>query len=225
MTETGKRVYILISTTVFILSSVLYQTKPEVYQILLGNLNPLTLVILLALTGYFLLYRLSSMGFSAYKPVNISARWPYLVVAALLGLGMILVDYLSHLPEEINILFPYSLLYYPIFGYIVEVIFHMVPLFLILSLANLFTELDESRILYCVLLVSILEPVFQLGLGFSVQIPLWTTLYIGLNIFFINIFQLVSYRRIDLVSMYAFRLTYYMFWHIIWGNLRVRLFF
>ena len=94
---------------------------------------------------------------------------------------MILVDYLSHLPEDINILFPYSLLYYPIFGFIVEVLFHMVPLFLILVFADRFTKLDESRILYCVLLVSLLEPVFQLGLGSSVLIPLWTTNYFAMK--------------------------------------------
>ena len=225
MSETGKRVYIFISTTVFILSSVIYQTKPEAYRILLGNLNPLALVFILALIGYLLLFRLSTMGFSAYRLVSVTARLQYLGIAALLGLGMILVDYLSNLPEDINILFPYSLLYYPIFGFIVEVLFHMVPLFLTLAFTDRFTELDESRIIYCVLLVSVLEPVFQLGLGFSVQIPLWATLYIGLNIFFINFVQLVSYRRLDLVSMYTFRLTYYLFWHIIWGNLRLRLLF
>lgn len=223
VTETGKRVYISLSTIVFILSSILNQTKPEVYRILLGNLNPLVLVILLALIGYFLLSKLSSMGFSAYEPVKTSVRLPYLGVAALLGLGMILVDYLFPLPEDINILFPYSLLYYPIFGYIVEVLFHMVPLYLVLSNANRFTALNDFIILSCMFLVCILEPVFQLGLGFSVQIPYWTTVYIGLNIFLINLFQLISYWRLDFMSMYAFRLTYYIFWHIIWGNLRLRI--
>ena len=225
MSEEGKRVYLLISITVFIISCVLYVAKPAVYRILLGNFNPLAVVLLLAIMGYFLLDRLSAKGFSAYKPVCFTARLPYLVGAAFLGLGMIFVDYLAHLPEDINILFPYSLLYYPIFGYIVEVLFHMTPLFLVFTIADRFIELDESRILYFLMLVSVLEPVFQLGLGFSVQVPLWTTVYIGLNIFFINLFQLLSYKRLDFVSMYAFRLTYYLFWHVIWGNLRLSLFF
>jgi hypothetical protein len=222
--ETGKRFFILTSTMVFILSLVLSRTRSEVYRILLGNMNPLALVTLLAFFGYLLLNKLSSMGFSAHKPVNFSARLPYLGVAAILGFGMIIVDYLSHLPDDINILFPYSLLYYPFFGYIVEVLFHMVPLYLTLSLAKRFTALKDSKILSCLFLVCVFEPIFQLGLGFSVQIPLWTTLYIGLNIFFINLFQLVSYWRIDFFSMYAFRLTYYLFWHIIWGNLRLSLY-
>ena len=225
VSEKGKRVYLLISVTVFIISCVLYVAKPAVYRILLGNFNPLAVVLLLAIMGYFLLGSLSSKGFYAYKPVCFSARLPYLGVAVFLGLGMIFVDYIAHLPEDINILFPHSLLYYPIFGYIVEVLFHMVPLFLVFTIIDHFVELDESRILYFLLLVSVLEPVFQLGLGFSFQIPLWTTVYIGLNIFLINLFQLLSYKRLDFVSMYAFRLTYYLFWHIIWGNLRLRLFF
>jgi hypothetical protein len=225
VTKVGKRVYILISTIVFILSIVLYQTKPSVYRILLGNLNPIALIILLSLVGYLLVSRLSSMGFSTYKPVNIYDRLPYLGIATLLGLGMSIVDYFAHLPEDINILFPHALLYYPIFGYIVEILFHLVPLSLIITFANRLTDLDNSRILFCLILVSVLEPIFQLGLGTSFQIPLWTTIYIGLNIFFINLCQLVSYWRLDFVSMYAFRLTYYLFWHIIWGNLRLRLIF
>jgi hypothetical protein len=124
VSEKGKRVYLLISTTVFILSCVLYVVKPAVYRILLGNFNPLAVVLLLAIMGYFLLGRLSCKGFSAYKPVCFSARLSYLGGAALLGLGMIFVDYLAHLPDDINILFPHSLLYYPIFGYSRGIVSH-----------------------------------------------------------------------------------------------------
>jgi hypothetical protein len=42
-----------------------------------------------------------------------------------------------------------------------------------------------------------------------------------LQIYVINLQQLRIFRRFDFTSMYAFRLLYYLFWHILWGNLRL----
>ena len=37
--------------------------------------------------------------------------------------------------------------------------------------------------------------------------------------------QLLIFKKYDFNSMYAFRLVYYLFWHIGWGHLRLRLLF
>ena len=77
----------------------------------------------------------------------------------------------------------------------------------------------------CILVVALLEPIFQTVLGFSQPYPTWVTIGVFANIFLINIFQLLIFKRYDFVSMYSFRLVYYAIWHIIWGVLRLKLLF
>jgi hypothetical protein len=37
--------------------------------------------------------------------------------------------------------------------------------------------------------------------------------------------QLYVFRRFDFASMYAFRLVYYAYWHILWGVIRLKVLF
>jgi hypothetical protein len=34
--------------------------------------------------------------------------------------------------------------------------------------------------------------------------------------------ELNMFRRYDFVSMYAFRVVFYLWWHVIWGSVRLR---
>ena len=42
-----------------------------------------------------------------------------------------------------------------------------------------------------------------------------------LHIFLFNVFQLLIFRRCDVVSMYSLRFVYYFIWHVVWGHIRV----
>jgi len=75
----------------------------------------------------------------------------------------------------------------------------------------------NSVVWFCIILASFLEPIFQLGWGFSV--------YVGLYVFAFNLLELYVFRRYDFVSMYSFRLVYYIHWHIVWGYVRLQLLF
>lgn len=76
------------------------------------------------------------------------------------------------------------------------------------------------------LIVALLEPTFQtLLLGSSNPYPLWAVAIFWLNLFFFNVFQLLIFKRYDFISMYSFRLGYYIFWHFIWGYIRLKLLF
>ena len=71
------------------------------------------------------------------------------------------------------------------------------------------------------LVAALVEPVFQVVAGFSDPVLRWATAYVGLHVFLISAAQLAIFKRYDFVSMYAFRLVYYLFWHIVWGYLRL----
>jgi hypothetical protein len=141
---------------------------------------------------------------------------------------MILVDLKVVFPPDINVLFPESVLFYPAMGFFAEILFHVLPLSVLLfSLTSIFRNLSYENIVWiCILIVALLEPIYHtIPMGSSNRYPLWAIVYVGLHVFLINLTQLLIFRRYDFISMYSFRLVYYLFWHIGWGYLRLRLLF
>ena len=197
----------------------------------LGGLNPLIGVCLAFILGLFLLSGLLSRGwFSIYKSENLGGLFFSSSLAANFALVIILLESarVVAFPADLNIPFPGSLLFYPVIGFVVEIIFHVLPL----SLVLLFLPSVSKRLTYrtiiwpCLLLISLLEPMIQIILGFSAQYPLWTNLYGNfIHVYLINLCQLVIFKRYDFISMYSFRLVYYILWHIVWGHLRLNLLF
>jgi hypothetical protein len=107
------------------------------------------------------------------------------------------------------------------------VVFHLLPLsLLLLVLAPLSKSLGAERVVWiCLLLVSLLEPLYQTDLAFSRPYPMWVTSYVAVHVFLFNLLQLLAFRRYDFVSMYSFRLTYYVLFRILWGHVRLGLLF
>jgi hypothetical protein len=147
-------------------------------------------------------------------------------LAILFALPTILVDISVRFPEDLNILFPQSLLFYPAIAYVVEVLFHLLPLSLLLIvLTSIFKKVDQNKVIwFCILIVALLEPAYQ-TIGFIEQYPLWTVIYVGLHVFLFNVVQLSIFKRYDFISMYSFRLVYYILWHIVWGYARLPVLF
>lgn len=221
-------VFVGLSLGVAVLVTILYSRNNLIFQSYFGGLNPLVVVALTAVLGVVLLSFLQSRGwFEIYGKENLRGLLVSAGLAALLALVMILVDLKAVLPEDINKLFPESLLFYPSIGYVVEVAFHVLPLsVLLIVLTSLSKSLSYERIILpCILLVSLPEPIYQTMAGFTRPVPALATGYIGLHIYLINLLQLLIFKRYDFISMYSFRLVYYMIWHVIWGYVRLRLLF
>lgn len=219
--------YLTVSFLVLMLTGILYLRDADAYQLFLGDLNPILTILSLSILGLFMLIKLRKpWRFMIYRTGNERQRFFALSYAALLALAIIFVDLLAVFPEDMNVLLPDAMPYYSSLGYVVEIIFHLAPLLILLRASSkMFGILNERVIHGCLLLVSLLEPVFQVSLGFSTQVPLWATAYVGLHIFLINLQQLRIFWRFDFFSMYSFRLIYYLLWHIIWGNLRLEILF
>ena len=75
-----------------------------------------------------------------------------------------------------------------------------------------------------ILAVSFIEPIYQARFMIGGS-PTWAIVYVGVHVYLINIVQLSVYKRYDFLSAYAFRLTYYALWHVLWGHLRLGLLF
>ena len=223
------RPFLGLALVVAIFTGVLYFSGNPAFQRFLGEINPVLVVLISTLAGVIALsVLLARSWFAIYKRENL--RRGLLTAAALatpLGFLIILVDLTGVFPADINVPFPDSLLFYPAIGFVVEIVFHVLPLtFLLIGLTSLSGNLSYHKIIWpCILLVSVAEPVFQAVLSASDNYPLWAGLYVGFHIFLINFIQLWIFKRFDFLSMYAFRLVYYLIWHIGWGWVRLEVLF
>jgi hypothetical protein len=192
-----------------------------------GKIHPLLVVSILCLLGLILFSFLLLDGrFAVYRPGNYRGLLIAIGLALPFAAVMILVDRLSPYPADINVAYPASLFFYPAIAYVVEILFHLLPFCLIyFSLSSIFGKAQNATIIWVsILIVAVLEPVFQLVLGAG-QNSTWVLAYLGLHLFLFSLVQLLLFRRYDFITMYAFRLSYYAIWHIVWGHLRLGLLF
>jgi hypothetical protein len=147
-------------------------------------------------------------------------------IATVLALGMITVD-VAAVPfgADINVPLPKALLFYPIMAVVVELAFHAIPLSLLWALVGRNAEEDAKRrrLFVSFGLVALLEPAFQLA--WAGELPPWMTVLLAGHLFVFNVAQLWLFRRHGFFTMLGMRLVYYLWWHILWGALRLTLLF
>ncbi|KAB1192662.1 hypothetical protein GJR96_04095 [Haloferax sp. MBLA0076] len=221
--------FVLLSLAILGCAGVLASVDPSLFRPYFGGLDPMAAILGVSLLGMILVTLVLSRGwFAVYTPGPLRERLSLAVILpTLLAVGMILVDIVAGLPADINVPIPDSVLFYPTMGFVVEILFHLLPFSLVfLVVPSLASEPDRSLRLWVVLVtVGLLEPAFQLWFGFSEAVPLWSTVYVGLNVFAINLTQLYLFERYDFLTMYAFRLVYYTNWHVVWGIVRLEILF
>jgi hypothetical protein len=220
-------IFLGISLFIALLTDILYIRNAMLFQAFFGKLHPFLAVLIVILLGTVLSVIFLSRGwFGVHKAGEYKGFLVAAGLAALPGLVIILIDLKAVFPGDVNRPFPDSLFFYPIFGFVVEVVFHMLPLALLLFILTSIFELNFEKVIWpCILVVAFLEPIFQTVLGFSRPYPTWVTVCVFVNILLINLFQLSLFKRYDFVSMYSFRLVYYGIWHIAWGVARLSLLF
>ena len=138
------------------------------------------------------------------------------------GIWQVCVDaFVTRFPKELNVPLPQSLLFYPAIAYVIEVFFHASPLAILLFARDRIPERWRPgaavTIWVCCAIAATIEPIVQMRMGGST--------YVGAFVFGFTLVELAIFRRYDFVSMYGFRLVFYLWWHVIWGSLRLRLLF
>jgi hypothetical protein len=154
-----------------------------------------------------------------------------LVVAALaapvLAVPTIIADLAWKFPAGINVAPPQAFLFYPLMGYVAETAFHLVPLSLVLMAACLATRSRPSnRIVWAAIAVAALvEPAFQASGIFGTGAVVALSIFMLVHLTLFSIVLLALYRRYGFVTAFAFRLVYYLVWHILWGTARLQILF
>jgi len=220
--------YLAVSLCIFGFTVILSIFPTASFRLFFGDIPALLAVSLIFLLGLGSMKLILSRGwFSVYKRENLGKLPQFSIVAILFLSGAIFIDFIYPFPIDINLPFPKSILFYPIMGYVVDVLFHVVPLTILLSvLVVLFKNVDREKILFaCILIVSLIEPVYQYMFDPSIGKPLWIDLFDGTRLFLFSSVQLYIFKRYDFISMYSFRIVYYLLWHILWGSIRLLILF
>ena len=204
----------------------LHATGSDAFALYLGPIHPVLGIALVTLTALLSLRYLQRAHGFAVIAWGRTGRGLAMATgaAAAFAVGAIAVDLGLRYPEEINVLFPQSLLFYPAIGLVVELLLHVTLLAaLLLALRALPVKLGENRVIWLgVALASLVEPILQLLWAGGLS---WTELYTALSVFLFGGVQLTIFRRYGFVPMYAVRLSYYLLWHITWGYVRLELLF
>jgi hypothetical protein len=229
MVKRRAQLTIIIGASIIVIAFtvVAYITHPDSFVRYFGRINPFLIIPGLSVLGITaLIFVLSKNGFEMFRGVNLKRTYPFYLLAILLASIAIVIDMFFKYPEDTHIHFPLSVLFYPVMGYVVETLFHVLPLSLLLLLFKAVSgKFDPERHVWpCILIISIIEPTFQTVLS-PKDFPVWIMAYVWVHLYIFNFLQLFIFKRYDFLKMYLFRLVYYLTWHIVWGFVRLRLLF
>ena len=197
----------------------LSQGGARFFEAYFGSSPPLLAIALTVLVEFVSLAFLQSRGWfeicgsRSARGAGVSAA-----LATLFGVWQVCADvFMTRFPKDINVPPPQSLLFYPVMAYVVEVVFHAVPLALLLApLGRSIRKPNTAIVIWlCIVFVSSLEPVL-------VHLRTGSSVYVGGFVFMFTLVELDVFLRYDFISMYAFRLVFYLWWHIAWGYVRLR---
>ena len=112
----------------------------HLFQSYFADVHPLLVVLFLVSLGILLIIFLTSRhSFAVLSSTTARERLIGFALATGFALIAIIVDIGIKFPASMNVLFPESLLFYPVIGFCVEIVFHVLPLsILILILGGLF---------------------------------------------------------------------------------------
>jgi hypothetical protein len=201
--------------------------RNAVFEPYLGRSDPFLVLLLLSLLALAAIPALQHQGGLMILQSDI---WPQgaLRTLRLVFIPVVLVtigDLSLRYPRDINVPLPQALFFYPAIAFVVEVVFHVLPLAVLLFTASrIRSDWPREKVLWgCIIFTALLEPALQM----SYEAESFSTrgLFTGFHLVIFNLIQLSIFRRHDLITMYLFRIVYYLYWHIIWGTLRVMVLF
>lgn len=227
----GPAWYLALCVSCFTLVAVAERSQLRLFERFVGATSPLLAAVALCMLGAGCLSVLARRdGFYVARPSVMPGLARASGLALLFGLIVIPADRVLRHPEDMNVPFPDSLLFYPVVAFLVEILFHALPLCLLLSILPRVLRRRPSTLMgTCLAIVATLEPTFQVWTALwgtpvvgSYQPVSWRmALFDGVHVLAINSAQVAVFRRYDFVSMWWLRLVYYGIWHIAWGHLRL----
>lgn len=201
------------------LTAVQAQRDPSVFVPYLGGLDPVAVMIAVSALGFVSLADLRSRAsFQIARRDDVLAGCRFTaVLVPLFTLAAVGADLLFRYPRDMNVPAPDAFAFYPAIAFLVEVCLHAVPLAVLIALFARSGTLSDRRFWVLATPVALLEAGFQTAAAVTAA----TAAFSGVHLLAFGLAELHVFRRYGFVSMYVFRLAYYVLWHGVWGALRL----
>jgi hypothetical protein len=137
---------------------------------------------------------------------------------------LIAMDLAFTFPKDMNVLGLESIPFYLLGAFLAETTQHLIPIAIWLGLLIyvVFRGRRQTTVFWIgALLISLLEPLSQLGGGYLQGYPVAFYVISGVVFYGINLAQMYLFRRGGFVPMLVYRIGLYSLWHWIWGAYRI----
>ena len=185
----------------------------------IGHAPLLPIVAFAACLGFPFLMAVQKLG-----PVNLRNTHLTIGIALkLMALGLALaippiaIDIYAPFPRDMNVQLPAALLFYPAIALVADVLFHLLPLALLSSLSP-----RNTPVLWIFLPAVFFEPLLQ---AFWVSEDGGQSWLVFANVGLVSATQLWLFRNYGFGAMIALRVSFYLFWHVIWAAVRQEILF
>ncbi len=218
----GMEALVAISVAAVALTGWQVRVDRSVFENLFGATTPIAVMVAVAFVGVAGMgYLQGSSDFAASGPG--AASGAAVVVAwsvPLLAAAAIAADLVLRFDEDMNVKMPDALRFYPVIAVFVEIMLHLVPLAVLVSILGMPTGLD-STFWRVAIPVALIEAAIQVVYATSVG----TAIFSGVHLVVFGVVQVWMFWRYGFIWMLTFRLAYYALWHIAWGVARLHLLF
>ena len=215
--------WVAVSGVAMLGASTLAATDSSGLERFIGGLPGPFVVAAAGAAGLGALTFLERRGFWRCRTRATTLRGVGVAAAAALPLAAVAigVDVAVGFPKDTNVAWPQAWVVYPVIAVVAETAFHLLPLSALVGLTR--SHFDDLRLTertwVLVLAAAAVEPVAQALLG-SGLLP-----FVVPHVFLIGVVEMLLLRRFGYLPMVAFRLLYYLAWHVLWGHARLELLF
>ena len=222
----GYLVFLILSAAVLTCVGVISWRDPSLFGPYFGAIPPMLAAAVACSAGFGACWTLGRYyGFEIVRTATFKRGVAVAAGAAVpFMVAVTLADVWLRFPADVNVPLPDGLLFYPAMGFVAQVLLHVVPLAILVPLTGVVAPSWSigRRFWVCIVLVATLEAAFQVRSAWAHDTLTALPLFVGVHLFLFGIVELTLFRRYDLVSMVAFRIIYYGYWHLLWGVLRLQ---
>ncbi len=194
--------------------------RDDAFRRFFGPVPPATVFVISAAAGSASLRTLSTRGWPATRDRRTSHVCRSTVAGIAFATIPVAVDARwIHFPRDMNVAWPHSVLFYPAVAFVAEVAFHLLPLVLVVTVRGS-TAARVGGVAATIAGVAWVEALFHTLDALRGREPRLAAVVAPL-LAAVGAYELVLFRRYGFAAMYAFRLGYYLLWHVLWGHARL----
>lgn len=196
------------------------------HPIVQQSLNSWSMYILVSVLGFAAIKLAARTGFPDIWDKEVFNK-QRLLIPLLAGLGFGIINIIIAYALQLDVpmvKFPYSIPVYFSVGILMEILFHLIPIVILLWFVSdlMLKKIWQNEVFWILaIFLSLMEPVIQtIGMHqMGIISNMLFTAILFIFIFAANLLPIYFFRMYGFLSAVVWRLSFYLMWHIIWGGI------